>query len=216
MTGGGGNDTYTVDNMSDAVVETAGNGIDLVRSGVDLTLATNFENLTLTGAAVSGTGNAAANHQWQQAANILNGGGSADTLFGGFGTDTLDGGLGNDKLYGGASSDDLTGGAGLDGFYFDAALNAAVNVDDILDFVVADDAILLDRDIFTGIAADGGIGAAAFRAGSVALDADDRILYDSATGQIRYDADGIGGTAAILFATVTSGTLLTSADFIAF
>ena len=95
-------------------------------------------------------------------------------------------------------------------------MNALVNVDDILDFVAADDTILLDLNIFTGLDEVGAIGAAAFRLGASALDADDRILYDSATGQIRYDVDGIGGTAAILFATVTSGTLLTSADFIAF
>ena len=217
MTGGAGDDTYTVDNIGDTVVETAGNGTDLVKSGVNYTLSASIENLTLTGSAVSGTGNNAANTiNGNNAANTLNGGGNADTLFGSFGTDTLDGGLGNDKLHGGASSDDLTGGAGFDSFYFDAPLNAVVNVDDILDFVVADDTIFLDRAIFTGIAADGAIGAAAFRLGTTALDADDRILYDSATGQIRYDVDGMGGTAAILFATVTSGTSLTSADFVAY
>ena len=217
MTGGAGDDTYIVDNIGDTVVETAGNGTDLVRSGVDHTLSASVENLTLTGSAVSGTGNGGANTiTGNNAANTLSGAGSADTLFGSFGTDTLDGGLGNDKLYGGASSDDLTGGTGLDGFYFDAALNALVNVDDILDFTAADDTIFLDRAIFTGIGADGAIGAAAFRLGASAVDADDHILYDSVTGQIRYDADGIGGTAAILFATVTPGTFVTSADFIGY
>ena len=217
MTGGGGDDTYTVDNAGDTVVEAAGGGTDLVKSGVDYVLSPSIENLTLTGSAVSGTGNGGANTiTGSNAANTLSGGGNGDTLFGSFGTDTLDGGIGNDKLYGGASSDDLTGGTGLDGFHFDAPLNAAVNVDDILDFTVADDTIRLDRAIFTGIGADGAIGAAAFRLGTSALDADDRILYDGATGQIRYDADGIGGAASILFATVNSGTALTSADFIAY
>ena len=217
MTGGTGDDTYTVDNVGDVVVEAAGSGTDLVKSGVDYTLSASIENLTLTGSAVSGTGNGGANTiTGNNAANTLNGAANADTLFGSFGTDTLDGGLGTDKLYGGASNDDLFGGAGLDSFYFDTALNAAVNVDDIMDFVVADNSILLDRAIFTGIAADGAIGAAAFRAGSVALDADDRILYDAATGLIRYDADGIGGTASILFATVTPGLALNSGDFFAY
>ena len=69
-----------------------------------------------------------------------------------------------------------------DKFVFDTALNAATNVDDILDYVVADDTIFLDRAIFTGIAANGTLAATAFRAGTVAVDADDRIMYDAATG----------------------------------
>ena len=47
-----------------------------------------------------------------------------------------------------------------------------------------------------------------------ALDADGSLLYDSATGHIFYDADGVGGVAAIQFLSVTAGTVLTSADFI--
>ena len=35
-------------------------------------------------------------------------------------------------------------------------------------------------------------------------------------GNIFYDADGIGGVAQILFATVTAGTALTNADFNAY
>jgi len=90
------------------------------------------------------------------------------------------------------------------------------NVDDIFDLVVADNTLYLDREIFTGVAADGPLAADAFRAGTVALDADDRILYDSATGHLFYDADGLGRTAAILFATVTAGTALTSADCVGY
>ena len=90
------------------------------------------------------------------------------------------------------------------------------NVDDVLGFVVADDSLYLDRDIFTSVAADGPLAAAAFRSGTAAADADDRILYDSITGHLLYDADGLGGTAAVLFATVTAGTALTNADFVAY
>ena len=217
MTGLTGDDSYIVDNAGDVVIEAAGSGTDLVSSGVDYVLGASIENLTLTGGAVSGTGNGAANTiNGNNAANVLSGAGANDILIGGSGTDTLDGGDLHDSLYGGANSDDLTGGVGFDSFYFDAALNAAVNVDDILDFVPADDTIRLDRIIFTGLAAAGAIGAAAFRAGTAAVDADDRILYDSVTGQIRYDADGVGGAAAILFATVTAGTALTSADFVGY
>ena len=70
--------------------------------------------------------------------------------------------------------------------------------------------------VFTGIAADGPLAAAAFRAGTAALDADDRIVYDSTTGNIFYDSDGTGAAAQILFATVTAGTTVTAADFTVF
>ena len=53
----------------------------------------------------------------------------------------------------------------------------------------------------------------AFRAGTAALDADDRIIYDAATGQLWYDADGNGAGAAVHFADVTPGTTVTNADF---
>ena len=42
------------------------------------------------------------------------------------------------------------------------------------------------------------------------------IRFDSAMGQIFYDADGSGAAAAILFATFFAGTAVTAADFIVF
>jgi len=200
MRGGAGDDTYFVDNAGDLVVEAGNNGTDTVNSSLSFTLGTGVDHLVLTGAsAISGTGNSADNQvTGNSAANSLSGEGGADTL------------------YGGGGNDSLTGGTGQDGFRFDTTLSAAGNVDALLDFNVADDTLFLDRDIFTGIAADGTLAASAFQLGSVALDADDRILYDSATGHILYDADGVGGAAAILFATVAAGTALTSADFVGY
>ena len=90
MGGGLGNDTYTVDNAGDTVAENggAGSGIDLVKSSVDLTLGANLENLTLTGAAQSGTGNALNNIiTGNDGENWLDGLGGNDTLIGGKGGD---------------------------------------------------------------------------------------------------------------------------------
>ncbi len=50
MIGGGGNDTYYVDNLLDVIVEPVGGGLDRVFSSVTHTLSARVETLTLTGA----------------------------------------------------------------------------------------------------------------------------------------------------------------------
>jgi len=98
LTGGAGNDTYVV-TAGDLIVENTGEGTDLVQSAVTFTLASNVENLTLTGtAAANGTGNASD--------NVLTGNSGNNTLTGAAGNDTLDGGsAGTDSLVGGLGND---------------------------------------------------------------------------------------------------------------
>jgi Ca2+-binding RTX toxin-like protein len=90
MVGGAGNDTYVVDTVGEIVTEAASAGTDIVQSSVTFTLATNVENLTLTGAtAINATGNTLANILiGNSAANILNGGTGADGMSGGAGNDS--------------------------------------------------------------------------------------------------------------------------------
>jgi Ca2+-binding RTX toxin-like protein len=72
--------------------------------------------------------------------------------------------------------------------------------------------VLLDDAIFTAVA-PGALAAGAFRLGT-AQDADDRILYDSATGELRYDGDGSGGAfGAIHFATLQGAPMIGVGDF---
>ncbi|HEV2817908.1 MAG TPA: hypothetical protein VGW40_11895, partial [Allosphingosinicella sp.] len=59
----------------------------------------------------------------------------------------------------------------------------------------------------------GAFSANAFVAGTAAQDADDRIVYDGATGQLFFDADGNGAGAQVLFATLQAGTALIASDF---
>jgi Ca2+-binding RTX toxin-like protein len=74
---------------------------------------------------------------------------------------------------------------------------------------------VLDRSIFNGIDADGTLGEGVFHTGAASADGGDRVIYDPVTGKIFYDADGSGAVAAVLFAQVNAGTLLTHSDFTA-
>ena len=113
LIGGLGDDTYSVDSAGDVVTELPGEGNDLIRSSITLTLAANVENLHLLGAAaINGAGNALDNLLiGNVAANVLNGADGNDTLNGAQGTDNLFGGNGNDTLDGGRGDDTMTGGA---------------------------------------------------------------------------------------------------------
>ncbi len=133
--------------------------------------------------------------------------GSAETdgrfvFFGSQAADIFLGGDGDDRLHG-------LGGADI--FAFTTALGAG-NVDTIVGFVAGTDKIGLDDAIFTAIG--GTLGAGAFVIGTQAGDADDRIIYSSASGALLYDADGNGAGAAVQFATLSTGLALTASDFI--
>ncbi|MEH2590705.1 beta strand repeat-containing protein [Bradyrhizobium sp. AZCC 1721] len=112
LVGLGGNDTYSVDNQSDVVVEVANAGTDTVMAAsAAYTLSASTENLTYVGTGnFNGTGNGLA--------NTIAGGGNADTLSGAGGNDTIVGLGGNDILGGGAGDDTFiaTAGDGNDGY----------------------------------------------------------------------------------------------------
>jgi Ca2+-binding RTX toxin-like protein len=137
-----------------------------------------------------------------------------DTLSGNAGVNVIRGGEGSDVLNGMGGNDVLFGGAGSDVFVFTTALSATANVVRIEDFSKGEDKLRLENAIFTKLAATGTLGAGNFKViGSAALDADDYIQYDKATGALYYDADGSGVGAAVKFAIVGVNLALTSTDF---
>ncbi|MFN0194178.1 MAG: beta strand repeat-containing protein [Aestuariivirga sp.] len=189
--GGNGNDIYIVDSAGDLIFETsaAGGTADEVRSSVNHTLSTNVEILLLTGAAnINGTGNSAIN--------------------------TVTGNTGNNFIDGKAGNDTLAGGGGNDQFLFTTAIGPT-NTDTITDFDVATDTIRLDDLIFAGLSL-GTLTSAQFVIGAAAADASDRIIYNSGTGALLFDADGLGGLAAKQFAIVSTGLAMTNTDFFVF
>ncbi|HWS28043.1 MAG TPA: calcium-binding protein, partial [Xanthomonadales bacterium] len=200
LTGGAGDDVYRVGATGDAVVELAGEGIDRVESSISYTLGAHVENLTLTGTGkINATGNTLD--------NALAGNSAINKLLGGAGNDTLAGGLG---------SDTLDGGAGADMFVFDTA-QGSTNIDSVQNFSAADDTVQMLRTVFAALPGSGSgpLDTAAFWTGTAAHDADDRIVYDSASGKLWYDADGTGATAAVQFAVLVGVTgAVTAADFV--
>jgi hypothetical protein len=141
-----------------------------------------------------------------------NGGAGNDVLLGGASSDTLRGNTGADVLNGGKGSDDLVGGLGLDSFVFTNLRNGTEG-DIVVDFTVGDDQFDLAQGAFAGIGAKGQLDADAFHEGAAAADAKDRIIYDSATGALYFDADGNGSIDAVRFATLSTGLGLGASDF---
>jgi Ca2+-binding RTX toxin-like protein len=170
--------------------------------------------------------------------DVINGGDASDAIFGGAGSDLLNGDNGDDQIYGGSGNDVVNGGAGNDilyntgngdgttvpgndlliggdgndSFVFYGYTLDSGNVAKILDFTSGIDKLLLiyfnsvDYTInFADSLAQG--------SGAVAQDANDFIVFDSATGALSYDADGSGASDSIQLATLVGVTSLSGSDF---
>ncbi|MBX4865093.1 calcium-binding protein [Rhizobium sophorae] len=210
--GGTGNDTFTVTNANQIVDESRGGGTDTVKASISFSLADTahaigtIENLTLTGTAnLSATGN--------NTANVLTGNDGNNFLNGGKGNDRLVGALGNDKLMGKTGADVLTGGGGGDSFVFDVK-PSNTSVDKIVDFSsAAGDKLVFDDAIFTGLKPSS-FSAENFVLGTKAFEADDKLIYDQASGILSYDADGNAAGGAIHVADLDNSAALHFKDLL--
>ena len=183
LNGGGGNDKLNGGNGNDTASYVG------AAAGVNVSLA-------LTGAQATGGAGT------DTLASIEN-------LYGSSFNDNLHGNSGDNILDGLGGADTLTGGAGADIFRFDVL--DVNSFDTITDFEVGTDTI----GIVQGLVGfpPGALPSNLYFAGTAAHDPDDRIIYDSATGNIYWDGDGNGDMAQILIAQVTPGLALTISDF---
>ncbi|MER8670051.1 calcium-binding protein [Mesorhizobium sp. M1156] len=191
MTGYGGNDTYIIDNVGDKVVEAVGGGSDRAFTSVSYALGAGSQIELLGVWGPSGT-----------TAINLTGNEFAQTIVGNAGANIINGGRG---------ADILTGSGGNDAFVFNSALGAG-NIDKVTDFNKLQDKIHLDDAVFAGLKL-GGLSSDAFFAGTAAHDSSDHIIYNSSTGALSFDSDGIGGASQIQFATLSPGLSITAGSF---
>ena len=185
MAGGLGNDTYVVDNIADKVIETSA-----LATEVDRVLSVVSHTLTANVENLSLLGSAASNGTGNNLANTLIGNTAANILNGGLGNDILTGGLGNDIF----------------------RLTTLTN-DRITDFNVPNDTIQLENAVFTQLTTTGVLSANHFKVGA-ATDADDHVLYNSATGSLVFDSNGNAVGGATQIALLGIGLALTIADFV--
>jgi Ca2+-binding RTX toxin-like protein len=144
----------------------------------------------------------------------LRGGRDNDSLSGGKGNDIVNGDLGSDTLSGGLGTDTLLGGTGTQDFFRFNSANEGIDVlSDYTYFGGEDDKILLSASGFGGgLSAGVGLNGQVSNNG-VAADSNDRIIYDSSTGSLSFDADGTGIGGEVQFATLDSGLTLIDSDF---
>jgi Ca2+-binding RTX toxin-like protein len=193
MNGGFGDDTYIVDSASDVVIETAGRGTDKVITSSSFALSATAEVETMQTSGASTTTNI----------NLV-GSNTAQSILGNNGSNRIDGKEG---------ADTLRSFGGEDTFVFSTTLISS-NIDTIVDFDTVRDRFALEADIFTGLA-NGKMSAEQFVANTsgVATTADHRIMYETDTGRLFFDADGNGAGGRKQFAVVTPDLALNADDF---
>ena len=179
-----GNDTYAVADGRIVIQEQDGQGTDTVSALVSYTLGAGVSVEVLV-----------AQDRASTTGLSLTGNAFNQTIVGTAGADTLTGGGGTDVLIGGAGADVFVLGTN--------------GVTGIADFATGD-RIGLGAGVSVGTALD----ASEFLVGTAATTAEQRVIYDQASGQLFYDADGNGAGAAVLFALVTPGSQLSATDFI--
>lgn len=141
----------------------------------------------------------------------LLGGKGGDRLSGGTGLDTLDGGPGADTLQGGAGADSLVGGTGTDVFRW---LSTAEGGDRIALLEATDRIEISAAGFGGGLWAGMTLGATHFLANTTGLAnapaGTGQFVHETDAGVLWWDADGVGGAAAVRIADLGAGSVLSA------
>ena len=86
--------------------------------------------------------------------------------------------------------------------------------DAIVDFSHVDDSFHLENAVFTKLPPSNTLNANFFRPGPAALDANDYVVYNRATGVLSYDVNGSVAGGTIAFAVLINKPVLTASDFV--
>ena len=191
MGGGGGSDFFKVDHLDDVMFEKdIWPGHDIAHISVDgyvMTKNAYVEEIHLKGSTtLSITGN------------------QADTHFIGNGQDNV--------INGDRGADTIEGGGGADTFVFNSKFGKK-HIDSIVDFSTAEgDRLQFDTAVYTELTV-GDLQGNQFKIGTEATKDTHRIIYNDATGELFYDADGLGGEDGILLAVFENLPSLWQTDF---
>ena len=178
--------------------------------GTTTKLGQTFDNVKVDASGVSANG---LKFVGNGNANTFIGTAKNDTLTGNGGNDTLTGGNGSDTfVFGQVHTQTVTGAATAVQRYKNIA-SALTGTDTITDFVSGKDIIELHDDFYTALSKLGAVGATNLVIGTSALDADDYLVFDSASHVLSYDADANGIGAAIPIAQLTGVSTLVFTDF---
>jgi Ca2+-binding RTX toxin-like protein len=135
------------------------------------------------------------------------------TIDGDAGNDNITGTSFNDLIIGGAGTDSITLGTGNDTVRF----NSLTGIDTVADYTPSDDLIQLAKSVFVGLTtASGALSSGEFESGAgltAAATSAGRVVYNSTSGALYYDADGTGGNAAVQIATLTGAPVLNHNEF---
>jgi Ca2+-binding RTX toxin-like protein len=153
----------------------------------------------------------------------------ANFLNGVEGKDTLNGLGGDDRLVGGANNDELSSGKGKDRFIFTSTTNypeglekrftkALLGVDQIIDFELGKDKIVLDAGTFTNLAPGQKVRFATVDNLKEAKSSNALITYNQSLGQLYYNQNGkqAGLGSGGLFADLQNEVNLQAKDFSVF
>jgi Ca2+-binding RTX toxin-like protein len=197
------------------VVVTSGDTVKEVNETIALTLAsgTGYQIGTIPTVTTTILNDDGVLNQKGTTGNDVLEAGSTPILSGKAGNDILIGSRTSDILVGGTGNDTLTTGTGFDTVLFSSKTEG---IDVITDFNVTEDIFQVSAAAFGGGLVPGeSISAAQFSLSLGSVTASTRFIFDKPTGNLYFDVDGSGITAATQIASLTANLNLTEDNIFA-